>query len=148
MPAEQFRRIGGFSEAFPLAAGEDYDFCHRWQHAGLEAAYAPEAVVRHAHALTAGSFCRQHFNYGRGLYLCRRRIAERERKPLRVEAPTFYWGLVRFPLRQTRGLGGWFSVLLVLGSQAATFAGAVREWLMPGGWDAGFRDPSAHNSES
>ena len=54
VPAEQFRPLGGFSEAFPLAAGEDYDFCHRWQHSGLKAVYVPEAVVRHAHALTLG----------------------------------------------------------------------------------------------
>lgn len=147
VPAEQFRQIGGFSQEFPLAAGEDYDFCHRWQHAGLQAAYAPEAVVRHAHALTPGSFCRQHFNYGRGLYRCRRRIAEREGRPLRVEAPTFYWGLVRFPLRQTRGIEGWVSVLLVLGSQAATFAGAVHEWLMPGGWKTGSREPSVESCD-
>lgn len=129
VPAEAFRRLGGFSQAFPLAAGEDYDFCHRWQHAGLQASYAPEAVVRHAHALSFAGFCRQHFNYGRGLYLCRRRIAERERTSLRVEAPTFYWGLLRFPLQQKDATGRWTSVLLVMVSQVATIAGAAREWL-------------------
>ncbi len=148
VPAEQFRQIGGFSQAFPLAAGEDYDFCHRWQHAGLPAFYAPNAVVRHAHALTLRSFCRQHFNYGRGLFLCRRRIAKREQRSLRVEAPTFYWGLLRFPLQQTNGAGGWTSVLLVLGSQVATFAGAVREWLVSGGSDAAAHESAVEGGES
>ena len=93
LSAEQFHRIGGFSEAFPLASGEDYDFCHRWRHAGLETAYLPDAVVEHHHPLTLSGFCRQHFSYGRGLYLCRRRIARRVHTPFRIEAPSFYLGL-------------------------------------------------------
>ena len=50
--ATGFHKLGGFSTRFPLAAGEDYDFCHRWQQAGLKAVYAPEAIVDHAHHLT------------------------------------------------------------------------------------------------
>ncbi len=36
----------------------------------------------HHHPLTLAGFCRQHFNYGRSLYLCRRRIARRARRPV------------------------------------------------------------------
>jgi GT2 family glycosyltransferase len=136
VPAEHFHRIGGFSEVFPLAAGEDYDFCHRWQHAGLGTGFVPDAVVRHRHPLTLGSFCRQHFNYGRGLYRCRRRIARREQASLRFEAPTFYLGLLRFPMQQVEGAAGWLYGLLVVGSQFATLAGAAREWLVTEGPDA------------
>ncbi len=148
VPAEQFRLLGGFSEAFPLAAGEDYDFCHRWQHSGLKAVYVPEAVVRHAHALTLGSYCRQHFNYGRGLYRCRRRIADRDGGRLRAEAPGFYLGLLRYPLRETRGAAGWLYVLLVLASQCATLAGAVREWLPVGRLAAGSRASAVETGEA
>jgi GT2 family glycosyltransferase len=129
VPAEQFNRIGGFSEVFPLAAGEDYDFCHRWQHAGFGTLYLPDAVVQHRHPLTLGGFWRQHFAYGRGLYLCRRRIARREQAPFRLEAPAFYLGLLRFPMGQVAGAAGWLYGLLVAGSQFATLAGAVREWM-------------------
>jgi GT2 family glycosyltransferase len=130
VPADRFRQLGGFSEAFPLAAGEDYDFCHRWQHAGLETSYAPEAVVRHVHALNLAKFCRQHYNYGRGLYLCRRRIARRERMRFRVQSPRFYIGLLTYPMRQVKGLAGWGYGFLALASQFATLAGALREWLV------------------
>jgi GT2 family glycosyltransferase len=147
MPAALFRRMGGFSEAFPLAAGEDYDFCHRWQHAGLRTTYAPEAVVRHAHPLTLRGFCRQHFNYGRGLYLCRRMIAERERTSFRVQSLAFYLGLVGFPLKEVRGASGWLYACLVLGSQFATLAGAVWESLTPGGRGAGSGASVAGSSE-
>ncbi len=123
--AQRFRQVGGFSEAFPLAAGEDYDFCHRWQHAGLETTYAPEALVHHAHPLTFGGFCRQHFNYGSGLYQVRRRIAERESAALRVEAAAFYAGLVRFPLQHVGGAAGWLYGFLIVVSQVATVAGAL-----------------------
>ena len=128
LSADQFRRLGGFSEAFPLASGEDYDFCDRWRHAGLETAFLPDAVVEHHHPMTLAGFCRQHFGYGRGLYLCRRRIARRARTPFRVEAPSFYLGLLTFPIRRVGGAAGWMYSLLVAGSQVATAAGAAREW--------------------
>jgi len=69
--AEAFRRVGGFDESFRTA--EDRDFCRRWRAAGLELAYAPDAVVRHMHELTLGTFMRQHFAYGRGAFRFHRR---------------------------------------------------------------------------
>jgi glycosyltransferase involved in cell wall biosynthesis len=137
MRADLFRQLGGFSEAFPLAAGEDHDFCHRWQHEGRGTMYVPDAVIRHDHQLTWRGFVRQHFNYGRGLYLCRRLIAERERRTFRVQPAAFYFGLVTYPLSQVKGLQGWFYGGLVLGSQVATLAGAAWEWLTPG-WSRSF----------
>jgi GT2 family glycosyltransferase len=147
VPAEQFRRLGGFSRAFPLAAGEDYDFCHRWQHAGMPAAHAPDAVVRHLHALTLAGFCRQHFNYGRGLYRCRRRIAARDGARLRLEAPAFYLGLLRFPLQQGSGVAGWLDAALILGSQVATAAGGAWERLRGGGSGVRARGPAVESVE-
>jgi hypothetical protein len=90
-------------------------------------------VVRHVHALDFAGFCRQHYNYGRGLYLCRRRIARRERMWFRVQAPRFYVGLLVYPIHQVRGLAGWGYGFLALVSQFATLAGALREWLVSTG---------------
>jgi GT2 family glycosyltransferase len=62
-----FRRVGGFDTTF-RPASEDRDFCARWREHGLRLAYAPDAVVRHAHDLSAAAFWRQHFAYGRGAW--------------------------------------------------------------------------------
>ena len=52
MSASRFRELGGFSDSFRDAAGEDYDFCQRWHVAGLPTSYVPGAVVYHTHSLT------------------------------------------------------------------------------------------------
>jgi GT2 family glycosyltransferase len=66
MPQELFRRIGGFDEAFTTS--EDRDFCDRCLCSGIRMLYAPECVVYHGHSLSYRSFCKQHFNYGRGAF--------------------------------------------------------------------------------
>ncbi len=66
MPARGFHNIGGFDPAFRTS--EDRELCHRWLQHGHRIVYHPEACVRHAHALNFRSFCRQHFNYGRGAH--------------------------------------------------------------------------------
>ena len=103
LPLRSFRWIGGFDASFPLAAGEDRDLCDRWREAGLSMVYCGDAVVHHAHALRLGSFCRQHFNYGRGAFHLHRARERRGEAPLRVEPPGFYTRLVGYPLRHQRG---------------------------------------------
>ena len=97
LPARAFRAIGGFDDSFPLAAAEDRDLCDRWREAGLAMLYADDAVVHHAHALGLRSFCRQHFNYGRGAFHLHCARAKRGESPLRVEPPRFYSRLVGYP---------------------------------------------------
>ena len=97
-PSDAFRALGGFDASFPLAAAEDRDVCDRWREAGGTMVYADDAVVHHAHALRLGSFCRQHFNYGRGAYHLHRARARRGEMPLRVEPLSFYTRLVAYPL--------------------------------------------------
>lgn len=127
VPTKCFRELGGFSASFPLAAGEDYDLCHRWQEHGYPTAYAPEAVVYHAHALTFRAFCRQHFNYGRGLFHFRARIARRRGARIKLHPAHFYLGLLGFPLALNLGARGFLLTLLAGISQTATIAGATRE---------------------
>ena len=120
---EGYQKVDGFDETFPLAAGEDYDFCHRYQHAGLPAAFAPGAVVLHRHAMTLRQFARQHFSYGRGLLHFRRRANERiegvaERNLGNFQAKLALWCLKRAKPTE---------IALVALSQAATLCGAVAE---------------------
>jgi GT2 family glycosyltransferase len=64
VPAETFRAVGGFDPDF--LTSEDREFCDRLLHQSRRLSYAPGAVISHANNLTFISFCRQHFNYGRG----------------------------------------------------------------------------------
>ena len=68
VPAAGFRAVGGFDEAYPLAAGEDRQFCRAWKASGRRIVFEPAGVVDHHHALTLAKFWRQHRNYGRGAY--------------------------------------------------------------------------------
>lgn len=130
VPTSRFHQLGGFSEAFPRAAGEDYDLCARWHQRGWPTVYASDALVWHAHGHDAASFWRQHFDYGRSLLRVRQRAARRDgRRRLRLEAPGFYAGLLAAPLRDARGWRALRLATLVLLSQAATAAGAAREAL-------------------
>jgi len=132
--AERFAESGGFDESFPLAAGEDREFCERWQREGGRLAYAEGAVVHHRHLLNLWRFLRQHFNYGRGAhFLHRSRVRDAGTGGLaarpRVEPLSFYVRLVAYPF--TRGLR-WRSVplsgLMAL-SQTAYAAGYVLQRL-------------------
>ncbi|HKW67555.1 MAG TPA: glycosyltransferase [Terriglobales bacterium] len=64
VPADLFRRVGGFYPAFEVS--EDREFCDRWTHHGYAMAYAPEVVIYHHHSLSLRALLNQHFNYGRG----------------------------------------------------------------------------------
>lgn len=132
VPADQFHDIGGFSEAFLNAAGEDYDFCARWNERGLGSSYAPDAIVGHAHGHDFVSFWKQHFAYGRALLRVRQNVARRQRRSFRLEPARFYSRLLTYPLRTGRGARRWLEATLVLLSQVATAAGAAKELLSVG----------------
>jgi GT2 family glycosyltransferase len=96
----QFQQVGCFDTTFPLAAGEDREFCDRWLHQGHEMCYAADAVVYHAHAMTLCGFWRQHFNYGQGAFLFHHLRSQRGIGQIKVESPSFYLNLLLYPLRQ------------------------------------------------
>ena len=66
MPRELFQKIGGFNEAFTTS--EDRDLCDRCICSDIQMIYSPESVVSHRHSLSYRTFCKQHFNYGRGAF--------------------------------------------------------------------------------
>jgi GT2 family glycosyltransferase len=112
---------GGFDERYQYAAGEDRELCDRFASSGRPLAFAPKAVVRHAHDLSFPRFVRQHFTYGRGAWGYRKARASRHGK-VQVEPLAFYRGLVSYPLKRY-GLRGLPHVALLGMAQVANAAG-------------------------
>ena len=141
--AERFADLGGFDETFPLAAGEDREFCDRFHHAfAASAADAPaaaagpppralrfvsDAVVRHAHAMTPAQFWRQHRNYGRGALHFAAARARHGRPGLSTEGPRFYGGMLTEPWRTGPHHGRLRRAALIFLSQAGTASGYAAE---------------------
>jgi GT2 family glycosyltransferase len=80
-----------FDERYPLAAGEDRDWCARLVGSGRTLLFEPAATVRHHQELDARSFWRQQVRYGRGAY----RFRADHGTLRRLEPPAFYAGLLR-----------------------------------------------------
>jgi GT2 family glycosyltransferase len=107
-----------FDERFPLAAGEDRDWCLRLAAGGGRLVFEPAARVWHHQDLTAKRFWRQQTRYGRGAYRFHRRHAGR-RQPVR-----FYTDLIGAGFRH-----GWRVGALVVVAQVATAVGIAAEAL-------------------
>ena len=123
MRLELFHAVGGFDATFPLAAGEDREFCDRWQAEGLSASYVLGAIVYHAHEMDFAGFARQHFTYGRGAFHFHRARRRREGGSFFIESMTFYTGLIGYPLTFDRGARAWLQSTLLLFSQFANASG-------------------------
>jgi GT2 family glycosyltransferase len=116
------RAAGGFDASHTRAAGEDRELCDRWVDTGGRIVFVNDAVVAHAHELTAARFWRQHFNYGRGAWGFRHARLARGRERVQVEPWRFYRDLVWFPAR-THGIGGLPMAALVVVAQVANALG-------------------------
>jgi len=123
LSADRFRRIDGFNTFFSRAAGEDREFCDRWLKNGYRMAFAPDALVYHAHKLTFSSFCRQHFNYGRSAFSFHRGRSCSGLNNLRIEPLSFYLDLLRYPVSQDRPSRALLLLPLMILSQIANVAG-------------------------
>lgn len=55
-----------FDERYPLAAGEDREWCGRLRERGVALVFEPTATVRHHQELSPARFWRQQVRYGRG----------------------------------------------------------------------------------
>jgi glycosyltransferase involved in cell wall biosynthesis len=110
-----------FDEGYPLAAGEDRDWCARLAEAGSAPSFEPRAWVAHHQDLSLRGFWGQQVRYGRGAYRCHRGPGPRR---ARLQPPRFYAGLVR-----TGFAGGVCTGLLVVLAQVATVVGATSEAL-------------------
>jgi GT2 family glycosyltransferase len=132
VPASRFRGIGGFDVTYPRAAAEDRELCDRWLHHGQRMIYAPDAVVFHANDLTFRKFLRQHFHYGEGAFCFHRIRARRGRHRIKVEPPSFYFNLLRFPFLRGQGWKAPLLVLLLIVAQIANALGFFWKWVKEG----------------
>jgi glycosyltransferase involved in cell wall biosynthesis len=124
LPLERFLAIEGFDTTFPLAGGEDREFCDRWLSQSYQVTYAEEVKVEHAHPLTLSTFWRQHFGYGRGAFHFHRlRAVRRAGYRMQPEPLTFYLNLVRYPFWKVRPADALGLTLLLGISQVANAAG-------------------------
>jgi GT2 family glycosyltransferase len=123
-----------FDESFPTAAGEDRDWAARAAAHGSAPRLVSDAVVTHHPDLTARSFLRQQYRYGRGA--ARFRAADSGR---RLGSASFYAGLARagFAAGPTSGL-------LVCTAQLATAAGTLVERGWGGSRTGGYSKSRAH----
>lgn len=127
MSRDRFRSLGGFHTGFPLAAGEDREFCDRWLHQGYPLTYAPDAQIAHAHRLTLAKFWRQHLNYGRGAYCFHQIRAQRQQDSIKVEPLKFYWSLLTYPFVQRSTQSPILLSMLLFVSQVANVYGFFLE---------------------
>lgn len=127
VPAALFHDLGGFAESFPLAAGEDREFCDRWQERGYHLLHEPAAVVRHSHHSSLVRFWRQHRNYGRGAWHLRQERATRGRPPLHIEPLRFYARLITYPLHAAPARQALPLIGLMCLSQLANTTGFLSE---------------------
>lgn len=120
----RFLAAGGLDERFRVAS-EDREFCERWLAMGERIVSAPGAVVEHYHHLTFRSFCRQHFQYGRGAAQFHRGRFEQLTCDI-----SFRWQVKDWLLRPVReSPNPPLAVLLVAAWQAANTAGFLWESL-------------------
>jgi hypothetical protein len=116
--ADVCRRLP-FDEGYPLAAGEDRDWCARLARAGDVLVHEPTAVVHHHQELTLRTFWRQQVRYGRGAY----RFHRGQGTLRRPASAGFYASMVRRGAAE----GGVRAAALVCLAQAATAVGMLRE---------------------
>lgn len=120
VPAEPFRRIGGFDPSYAVA--EDRDLCDRWRGFGWRVRLVPDAIVSHRHPSSLGAFWRTHFRYGRGAFAYHRGRARDGRlaSGLAVSRRTAHAAISRAERRP--------SILALIATwQLANAMGAVRE---------------------
>lgn len=123
---DAFLAAGGLDACFRVAS-EDREFCERWRTLGGRIVASVDAVVDHHHALTLLSFCRQHFQYGRGAAQYHRGRLDRLTRDV-----SFRWRLGDWLVRPVReSPKPVLAVGLVAAWQMANAAGFVWESLRP-----------------
>jgi hypothetical protein len=114
MATEQFRLLGGFDTSFPLAAGEDREFCDSLAPAGLAPGLQFHSSGQNNPPPVAAAVLATALNYGRGAYCFHQARARRAAEQVKVEPLRFYWHLLTYPLvRQPQIQGILLSGLLL-----------------------------------
>ena len=140
LPSDSFHAIGGFDTTFQLPGGEDREFCDRWLFHGNQLIYAAEAVVYHAHRLTALALWRQSLNCGRGAFRFHQMRSQRKGGHHGREPLSFYINLLRYPFSTSYDRRTALLSVLFMISQMANATGHLWERVNRAGQD----DHSAH----
>ncbi len=120
---ENFQKINGFNESFPLPAGEDREFCWRWRELGGALQFVTDAKIFHAHRLNCREFWSQHFKYGRGAFHFHTLRAATDDGKIKFEPIKFYRTLLSFPFKTFGILRGIPAASLFVVSQIANVLG-------------------------
>jgi GT2 family glycosyltransferase len=113
-----------FDETYPLAAGEDREWCRRLHDRGVALVLAPEARVLHDQRLSLRRFWQQQQRYGRGASRWHRSRPRGQR----LQPLPFYAALLARGFSQGPAIG-----TLVVVAQLATCVGIMRE-VLEAGW--------------
>lgn len=124
-----FLEVGGFDPTFPLAAGEDREFCARWVRHGHMLVSEERAVIHHRHWLTLRSFWKQQFGYGRGAYRLHQACVRGRQEGHKI-GRDFLGHAIRTCFRTSGLRNGCLAATLMAASQAAIVAGMAAESLL------------------
>lgn len=113
-------RTLAFDERYPLAAGEDRDWCARLNRCGRALLFEPAAAVDHHQELSSRAFWHQQVRYGRGAL----RLHRTREGADRLQRPLFYVALLRRGFAQGARTGAFVAL-----AQVATAAGMALEAL-------------------
>jgi GT2 family glycosyltransferase len=108
-----FLDSGGFDQRFKKAAGEDREFCRRWNRNGGKFLYVPLIVVYHYPQLTLKKYWYQHFNYGRGARQFRMIGYENGEKIPTPEPLRFYVNLLLYPFKHRNCVSRFFALFVL-----------------------------------
>lgn len=118
----RFEQTGRFNENFPVPGGEDRHFCKKWSNYGYRMIYEPKAIIKHWHKLDLEKFWQQQFNYGRGAYIFKTRLKEKNK----FERKSFYIQLLLYPIKAAPKNKLKLTALFIL-SQIAILAGLLHQ---------------------
>jgi GT2 family glycosyltransferase len=124
---EMFLSVNGFNSNFRLAAGEDREFCEKLLSRGYNLLYDPQAIIYHEHNLNFKSFCKQHFNYGRGRVVFNKIYRQRTSDSLSYSSLFFYIQLLKYPFSQDLKHPSFLIFLILIISQISTLLGIIKE---------------------
>ena len=120
---EDFERCGGFDPSFPLAAGEDREFCERWIATGFRISVLNQLTIEHHFPESFASLMKQQWRYGRGKVHYEIRV----QRPPRLRSARFYLRMLVAPaFHYGMGKGAAVGILSWI-SQGAIAFGYLRE---------------------
>jgi len=94
VPRHLLLNAGGFLTVNTAPGAEDREFVDRWRWLGYPVHYVPQARIWHYHQLTLLTFCRQHWQYGRGAVMYQQITRERDSDGTDFEG-SFYLNILK-----------------------------------------------------